>query len=75
MSHEPIGRDEAAEILRRLGVAKSVKSVPRVREVSRRRADHAKAIVLVQQAIAAQAQRCDDLENAILDPQPEEVSK
>jgi hypothetical protein len=46
-----------------------------VRLVSRRRADHAKAIVLVQQAIAAQAQRCDDLENAILDPQPEEVSK
>jgi hypothetical protein len=69
---EPIGPEEAAAILTRLGIAVSVKAMPRVRELTpdaiRRRqfeADRRTAYQLVEQEMLDTAQRCDRLERRL----------
>lgn len=61
--HEPIGRDEARQILRRLRVrAKAMPTTARI--PSPRERECHRALGIVMQAIADQAERCSDLEAA-----------
>jgi len=74
----PIGKTEAAEVLKRLGITVPLKSIAPAKRFSQRRADCAKAVAILAQAIVDQAEHCDALENAavtIVDADLEAISE